>query len=1043
MWTLEGARNRAAPRQLSVGVRTLLKVAAAVLATAHHSGAAVRRADPALEGARPFRIFRDADGLPNNTVHAIALDQHGYLWVGTQSGAARYDGRRWTTVHMPNRTLSDFVRAILPSHDGSIWFGTQAGGLLRLRNGKPESPGIALPDVRHHRINALVETLDSLGNPVLWAATHDGGVVRIGRGLTTVFDELTGLPSNRVWSLFKSTGGSGETTIWAGTETGLAKLDQGSGRFVRTPEYPSQSITSMLELPGNNGERAFWVGTYGGGVAILEGGRWSRLDTAKGLPSNHVTSLARDSFATGPPAVWIGTDGGGIAHVQGDRVEPVDVTEGMPSNAVYSLLETHSEEGVSALWVGTRNGGLVRIKDGQWRSFQPVPTLASLPVLALLETRETDGSMAVWFGTDGGGLAKLHAGSWTVFTQRTSGLPSDTITSLAESADGARAVWVGTRNGGLARLSSGAWKVFDSQTRALPNNLIQTTLTTSDEDGGASLWVGTRGGLARLHRGRWSVYDTLSASLPSNSVRCLLETRGNDGEQTLWVGTTAGLASLRHGQWSAYSAQPALLNPSVECLHATSSPGGRQVLWIGTDGGGIARLDIESGNWLPPINEESQPALPDNVVYQILEDRENTLYVLTNRGVARLIQRQARGGEGSTLDLYTYTVEDGLPQNQGNRGAAMIDSQGRVWVGTVAGAAVFDPQQSRADTTPKKLLLTGSVISDDGTRLAPHVRLDHRHRHVAFDYALLSFFREGDTRYRTQLMGLEAAPTAWLPDGRREYVSLPARAYTFRVWGRDYAGNISGPVELPFAIHPPPWLSWWFLTLAGGLLLGVIWLATQVRLRTLDRRQEQLVELVAARTRELAEANQFLIELSYLDALTGVANRRRFDEHLDAEWRRALRAEAPLSLILIDIDCFKRYNDTYGHQNGDECLQAVATALADGLPRSGDSVARYGGEEFAIVLPFTDKAGAIKVAEQLRHRIEALQIPNKASTVSRFVTISAGAATFVPARDIDVHELIRLADEALYRAKQAGRNRTAAEHSQPRSSGILPAPPVR
>ena len=143
---------------------------------------------------------------------------------------------------------------------------------------------------------------------------------------------------------------------------------------------------------------------------------------------------------------------------------------------------------------------------------------------------------------------------------------------------------------------------------------------------------------------------------------------------------------------------------------------------------------------------------------------------------------------------------------------------------------------------------------------------------------------------------------------------------------------------------------------------------------------------------------------------------------------------------MIALDGFKAVNDAYGHPRGDECLKSVATTLADGLPRAGDSVARYGGEEFVVVLPFTDRSGAVKVAEQLRHRVEGLGIPNRASSVGKVVTISCGVSTFVPAADIEMQELIRLADEALYRAKQRGKNRTAAEHGEPRSSVVIRAP---
>lgn len=166
-------------------------------------------------------------------------------------------------------------------------------------------------------------------------------------------------------------------------------------------------------------------------------------------------------------------------------------------------------------------------------------------------------------------------------------------------------------------------------------------------------------------------------------------------------------------------------------------------------------------------------------------------------------------------------------------------------------------------------------------------------------------------------------------------------------------------------------------------------------------------------TRDLEEANAHLQRLSMQDALTGVANRRRFDELLDVEWRRGIRSPRPLALLMIDIDRFKQFNDTHGHQHGDDCLRAVAHALSDSLHRAGELVARYGGEEFLVLLPDTDAAHAARTAEMLRARV-AEQCA---------VTISVGVASAVPHRDRTPASLIATADEALYRAKREGRNR--------------------
>lgn len=179
-------------------------------------------------------------------------------------------------------------------------------------------------------------------------------------------------------------------------------------------------------------------------------------------------------------------------------------------------------------------------------------------------------------------------------------------------------------------------------------------------------------------------------------------------------------------------------------------------------------------------------------------------------------------------------------------------------------------------------------------------------------------------------------------------------------------------------------------------------------------------------TRQLASANEALQRLSLQDGLTGIANRRHLDEYLDREWRRAIRSRAPLSVVMTDIDNFKSYNDTYGHGAGDAALTRVAQAMEGALRRAGDLVTRCGGEEFAVVLPETSLDHAHTVAETLRTVVESLRIPHVGSPVADWVTISVGVASEIPERSSSAAALLATADKAMYRSKNAGRNRVTA-----------------
>lgn len=187
-------------------------------------------------------------------------------------------------------------------------------------------------------------------------------------------------------------------------------------------------------------------------------------------------------------------------------------------------------------------------------------------------------------------------------------------------------------------------------------------------------------------------------------------------------------------------------------------------------------------------------------------------------------------------------------------------------------------------------------------------------------------------------------------------------------------------------------------------------------------KEKQAEEQLKRLNQQLKEANKKLERLANYDALTGVANRHNFMESFENEWKRGTRSNLPMSLIMIDVDFFKAYNDNYGHQAGDECLKKIAALLQETLTRTGDILARYGGEEFVVILPETNSDGAKAVAEKLRKKVESAKIPHAVSTINDYVTISLGTATAVPIRK-QSDKLIAAADDALYKAKKNGRNR--------------------
>jgi diguanylate cyclase (GGDEF)-like protein len=216
-------------------------------------------------------------------------------------------------------------------------------------------------------------------------------------------------------------------------------------------------------------------------------------------------------------------------------------------------------------------------------------------------------------------------------------------------------------------------------------------------------------------------------------------------------------------------------------------------------------------------------------------------------------------------------------------------------------------------------------------------------------------------------------------------------------------------------------------------------LQLQVALRDDIRAANADLELkIQQRTTDLAEANHKLEALSVTDGLTQLANRRHFDQAFDQEWQRAVRQGSPVSVVMIDVDQFKAYNDHYGHLAGDECLRQLAAVLQRKVRRAGELAARYGGEEFVVLLPGHDVDSALAEAQRIRTAVEALSLPHKASDTAEVLTLSLGVASRVPQRAEDPYGLVQQADEALYLAKHQGRNRVVVHpsiSSQRASSG--------
>ncbi len=379
-----------------------------------------------------------------------------------------------------------------------------------------------------------------------------------------------------------------------------------------------------------------------------------------------------------------------------------------------------------------------------------------------------------------------------------------------------------------------------------------------------------------------------------------------------------------------------------------------------------------------------------------------------------------------------------------NFNTSFVDHLGRVWGGATGGAAILDPAPPDSPTAPRRpapLRLEHVLVGGRERPLPSGTALRHDESSVEFQYVLLSYRREHATRYRTQLAGLEDRPSPWTAEASVDYTRLPQGRYTFRVWGMDGEGTVSGPIEIPFSVRPALWLTGWAIALYAVALIGLGYGASHVR--SLARRAATLEAEVGARTRELAEANRQLELASLTDPLTGLSNRRFLTVSIEPDVRQAVRnalgTTAPrernsdLIFYFLDIDHFKQLNDRAGHAGGDEVLVAMAARLRE-VARNTDAVLRWGGEEFLIVSRWADRRSGEVLAERLLQAVGGRPF-EIASGASLTVTCSIGWAPYPWRPEIPdaVHheQVMSLADQALYLAKREGRNRAV---------GALPGP---
>jgi diguanylate cyclase (GGDEF)-like protein len=978
--------------------------------------AAVGKLDivPAAFGRLPWTVFDERSGLPQHTIVDLQVDAKGFVWAATQDGLARYNGHTWEPVPLPASMRSNYARVVRLSKRGGLWIGSFDGGLAYLQDGR-----WTIYDTRQglpsNRIRGLLETPDGKS---LWIAT-DNGVARLEAGRVRAWSKGSGLPSLDTEALCLVADIDGRRRLMVGTSNGMARFTGERFEPVPVPQpLLGHRIDDMVESPGLHGKQGLWIASYGAGMAVREHGAWTLLDTRSGLPSN-VEVFTKSRAADGSDALWVGTEGGLLRFEKG-RWTLYDERSGMPIRIIWKVLETTAPGGASTLWLGTWGGGVLRLSPDGWRAFDGSSGMPPGAVTSMLLSRDEQGREVLWAGTADGELARTTGGRFESVPIPES-LRHAILFSLMETkaSDGAPILWVSSFGGGIGKLHRGKWSIIGPE--QLPNTRVYHTLATQDALGRETIWVGTEAGVARLEQGRWTFFGE-NEGVPNGLVTQVIEIDEPARGRSIWIGTSRGLARFDGVRFVPLGSGDPVAN--ISSLQVTTDPDGARWLWAGTFSRGVARLRLDGkDDYWETFSSHGDPALPSDTVLSVAEDHRGRVYLCTTRGVARLTPRKPSGGNGARFSAELFTIEDGLPSGDCQQAARLVDEHGRIWMGTARGLAMFDPRNEIEDNLPKPLVLDRAELADGSLKLLGGESLSYRQRNLRFTGALQAYGGESRVRYRYQLEGFDPGPSEWVASSSKEYTNLGAGRSKFKLWGRDARGNVSGPVELEFRVRPAPWLTGWAFAAYALLLLIAGYGALQWRVRQLAARTRELESEVSLRTRDLVAARDQLQRLATEDALTGIPNRRKFEEVADHEWRRAQRDGHRFTLALLDVDFFKRYNDRYGHAGGDECLRAVAQAVAAQCTRPMDLVARYGGEEFVMVLPEIEAEGVRAILRSVLAAVDALAIAHADSTAAAHVTVSLGAVTVRPGPQDDLHGAIEAADALLYASKEGGRHR--------------------
>lgn len=701
------------------------------------------------------KVWTVEDGLPMNSVISISQTPDGYIWLGTETGLARFDGLDFDLFSHENTPAlqNDLILSLKADRTGALWIGTRGGGITRYRNGRFET--FTTEDgLLSNEVWSILETADG----AVWIGTQEG-INRFWDEKISVVDLPGEMPHFNIRALMEDRLGR----VWVGTRgAGLIVVEK-RGKHFETTHKGLEGTKIIALLQDRRGD--IWVGTIKSGLIRLKGNQQFFYNTKNGLSTNYTRCLLEDREGN----LWVGTYGGGICVLKNGReyFSVFNKHNGLSSNAIYTLFEDREK----TLWIGTEGGGLNCLGDTRITTYYTMQNgLCYDNNTAVFQDKRGN----VWIGSMGSGVNYLNTKTGKVETFTTKdGLSTDSVVSITEHPD--RCLWFGTLGGGVNRFTLQN-RHFDSYStrNGLSDNFVRALYV----DPSGNLWAGTEiGGIHRFSNDWFILYYQLGSRV--NTIY-------KDKRGGLWVGTWGnGLVHIRDEKKQVFNKENGLSDNNVMSIYEDSG----HTFWIGTYSGGLNH--IRDGR-ITTIGKKH--GLPDNTVYCILEDNNQYLWMSSNHGIFCVKRKELENlveGNIKQVSPTLFSTEDGMKSIECNGGfqpAGWKTGDGKLWFPTTKGISVVDPDNIGANTLPPPVQIKEIII--DGTSYNVHKKaiIPPGNGNVEIYYTGLSFIVPRKIQFKYKIEGLDEN---WVNAGTRRsvnYRGIPPGSYHFRVIARDSYG---------------------------------------------------------------------------------------------------------------------------------------------------------------------------------------------------------------------------------------------------------------